>query len=221
MNGVKIYATQLNTSDTLDKYDFILSCLTYEKRKRVLSFKQTDDQLRSLKGEWLIRSLLSEILSLSFNKLSLDINNYGKPYIKNVKGIHYNISHSSNWIVCAIANEKVGIDIEKIELIDYSIFSTCLSTNEIECLYSQPTEKQLLLFYDLWTLKESFYKCIGEGFFIPLNSLSIDPSTYNLTFEESSRYPVSFKQYPIDPLYKLSVCSMNNSFTDNITIVTF
>lgn len=221
MNRIKIYATQLNTSDTLDKYDFILSCLTYEKRKRVLSLKQRQDQLRSLKGEWLARSLLSTILSLPLKKLIFELNNYGKPYIKEPGGIYFNISHSGDWIVCAIASEKIGIDIERIESIDFSILSTCLSKNEMEYLYSKPAENQLLLFYDLWTLKESFYKCIGEGFFIPLNSISIDSDTYNLAFEGPFNYPVSFKQYDIDPHYKLSVCSFNNYFEENITIVKF
>lgn len=38
---------------------------------------------------------------------------YGKPHINGYPNFYYNISHTSNAIAVAIANNPIGVDIEK------------------------------------------------------------------------------------------------------------
>ena len=42
-------------------------------------------------------------------------NNYQKPYLKDYPDIHFNGSHSGEYLVCALSDVPVGIDIQKID----------------------------------------------------------------------------------------------------------
>lgn len=221
MEKVKIYATQLNAFDSLDKYQFILSCLTPEKKIQIQQLKRLEDKLRSLKAEWLIRTLAGNILHLSPNELILKPTIYGKPYIENAKGLYFNLSHSEKWIACALSSDEVGIDIEKISQIDFSTITNFFSTEEIKALNSISKSNKIAYFYDLWTLKESFLKTIGKGLSLPLDSFSITFNNVSIELKSNLNYSVFFKQYQIDPDYKLSVCSKIGSFEDSVEIIHF
>ena len=44
---------------------------------------------------------------------------HGKPFFTLQPKIHYNISHSGKYVVCVIAGEEVGIDIQEHRELDY------------------------------------------------------------------------------------------------------
>lgn len=37
----------------------------------------------------------------------------GKPFLLDYKEVHYNLSHSGDWILCAVSDQPVGIDIQQ------------------------------------------------------------------------------------------------------------
>jgi 4'-phosphopantetheinyl transferase len=88
-------------------------------------------------------------------------------------------------------------------------------------LQSIPLEKRLSCFFDLWTLKESYIKAIGKGLSETLNLFTIDFSYKGIKLisakEEDAKW--QFRQYEIDPAYKLSVCAGKDSFPDHVTEV--
>jgi len=44
---------------------------------------------------------------------------HGKPFFTLQPKIHYNISHSGKYVVCVLAGEEVGIDIQEHRELDY------------------------------------------------------------------------------------------------------
>ncbi|MCL0028295.1 hypothetical protein M1M88_01070 [Peptococcaceae bacterium] len=42
-------------------------------------------------------------------------NDYGKPFLKNTNDLYFNVSHSGEWVVCAIHHHPIGIDIEQVK----------------------------------------------------------------------------------------------------------
>ncbi len=66
-----------------------------------------------LDSENFARNILAELLNIDNNRLVIEKNSFGKPYLKDYPSIHYNISHTKGAIVCAIASNPIGIDIEK------------------------------------------------------------------------------------------------------------
>ncbi len=88
----------------------------------------------------------------------------GKPYTKDM---FFNISHSEDLVVLALADCEIGIDIEKIRDVDFKIaekyFDKVVSNNEE--------------FFDIWTKKESVIKYLGKT----LGSIKeINQDNYNL-----------------------------------------
>ncbi|MDO4961522.1 MAG: 4'-phosphopantetheinyl transferase superfamily protein [Eubacteriales bacterium] len=80
--------------------------------------------------------------------------------IKGMPYVDFNISHSGDIVICAIADCEVGADIEKQEKDISKVLSHFCS--EVERLWLD-THRSLKEQYSLWTLKESFLKCTGEG----------------------------------------------------------
>ncbi len=44
---------------------------------------------------------------------------YGKPYLIKYPTFHYSLSHSGEWVACAVDTKSVGIDIQEIMEINF------------------------------------------------------------------------------------------------------
>ena len=82
------------------------------------------------------------------------LNEYGKPVNDSV---FFNISHSHGYIALVIDQVPVGIDIEKIRLVEDDLRNYI--SNEEEKQYIHDDES----FFEIWTNKESLVKANGNG----------------------------------------------------------
>ena len=166
----------LNINRDLEKYDFdrLIGYVSKDKKDRILRFRRFKDAQRSLLGEILARYAICKGLGVRNTELVFGLNEYGKPVLIKPDGIHFNISHSGEWVACAVADSPVGIDIEMIKPVDYKIAERFFSEKESFFLINQSEETRLKYFYMLWTLKESYIKAEGRGLSIPLNSFTVD-----------------------------------------------
>ena len=94
----------------------------------------------------------------------------GRPYV-NFKNFDFNISHSKKWMVCAVANADVGIDIEKIKSVQIADFKKHFSSNE--WININQSENPMKSFYYYWTIKESVLKADGAGLNANLSDVKI------------------------------------------------
>lgn len=87
---------------------------------------------------------------------------YGKPFFPEYPHIQFNISHSGEYVLCALGQKELGIDIEHTRASDERLYARVLSARERSWLERQKDKKAA--FIRLWTLKESYIKATGEGF---------------------------------------------------------
>lgn len=207
----------VNCIEDFDKnqFDRLLGAVDKDKQIRIKRFAKYEDAQRTLIADILTRLMLCARLDMPPHKIEFSCNAYGKPYLKTYGAIHFNASHSGNWIVCAIDAKPLGIDIEHIKPIDLHIAERFFSVEENKVLEYTANDKKLEYFYDLWTLKESYIKALGKGLSLPLDSFSI------LKYEEcivlksiADTNTYYFKQYAVDRNYKLSVCGISSTFGD-------
>lgn len=152
---------------------------TVSTNKREIS-KQAYDQ---------IRSLASAELGIDKEQINFEYGKYGKPFIKGHKEWQFNISHTDGMIAIATSDFSIGIDIEKIREPDERIARRFFSEKEQE--YIRETDSAIR-FFEVWTRKEAYIKCIGKGFYQPLNSFDVFemPEKYR-TFHVLQDYIVS------------------------------
>lgn len=143
----------------------------------------------------MIRSLICENLKISNSQINFYRNSFGKPYLTDYENFYFNVSHSGDFVICAISNNEVGVDIQKIKPISDSFKEKILGRKNAS----------LEDFYYRWVLEESYIKFLGK---------SIIFSARNLSLKKQNVY---YKTYNIHPNYKIFVCSENNEFCNDIT----
>lgn len=220
-DNIDIYAVDL--TGTLDKetYDRLLMHVSPEKRARIPRFYREEDRIRGLMADILARTIIIRKTGLANHEIEFYTNDYGKPFLKNRDDLHFNLSHSGSWVVCAVDNLPIGIDVEKIQPIDLDISKNYFSPDEHQDLLAQ--EDKFSYFFTLWSLKESYIKIVGKGLSLPLNSFSIRFSgAEDIRIKEEDRLleNIYFSQYEIHKDYKMAVCSHRKKFPSTIQVKT-
>ncbi|WBW96393.1 4'-phosphopantetheinyl transferase family protein [Oceanirhabdus sp. W0125-5] len=219
---VEVFALKLNRDMKKDEFDKLLRLVSHEKKERILRFHRYKDSQMCLLADVFTRLILINKYNINNEKISFIKGINGKPELnKPYSNIKFNYSHSGDWIVCAVSEFNVGIDVEQIKDIDMAIAERFFSKIEYDDLMELREDKQLEYFYDLWTLKESYIKWDGRGLAIPLRDFSfrINHNNYIEFYSEKHNNKCFFKQYLIDLEYKLSVCSIKEEFCNSIEVL--
>lgn len=161
---VETYILHIDKDSADIHFDDLLNCISSGKREKILRMQNRADARRSLLGDVLARYALCKKLCVVNKQLAFGTNPYGKPILTSSNKVHFNISHSGEWVVCAVDNYYVGIDVETVRQIDLQIAEEILLQEEYQLLMRQEESSRLKYFYMYWTLKESYLKAIGKGF---------------------------------------------------------
>lgn len=137
--------------------------------------------------------------------------------------ISFNIAHSNNMVVCAVGKNSLGIDIKYKYKIEFgSLSKHFFHMNEWQYINDTEPGSGLDRFYKLWTLKESYIKCTGDGFSKKLDSFFIDINKNSRikvydkeNLEQFRKYRFYNKRY--DDQYHISVCSEQDSINERGT----
>jgi len=105
--------------------------------------------------EYSARQLAAEMLADAVGSAPEDIFFYrgenGKP-LTNLS-LHFNCSHSGGFVVCAVGEREVGVDLEQIRPV-HPRLERALTAAERQWLTSLPQAERDEGFFRLWTLKE-------------------------------------------------------------------
>jgi 4'-phosphopantetheinyl transferase len=220
---VEVFAFRiLDDEDFLSKKEGLLHLLPPENRNFIARFKRTSGAQRSLFGELLARFIIGKTLGVDSKTIAFNKSKNGKPFL-NKTGLHFNLSHSGDYVVMALSDHEVGIDVEVIRPINYRIAERFFSPQEVSVLNLKAGYNKLEYFFDLWTLKESYLKLIGTGLTRSLSSFTIEIKDGEFMMREKMKRKnanVYFEQYPLEAGYKLSVCSYNKNFTHRVKWIT-
>lgn len=91
-------------------------------------------------------------------------NHKGKPFLLG-SSLYFNLSHSGEYVVCALSECEIGVDIQRqAETDSMRLANRFYHPHERELLAAIPTEEgRRDFFYRLWTRKEAYGKMTGEG----------------------------------------------------------
>ncbi len=167
-----LYFLPVSESLGTSNFDVLLSVISEERRKRINAFHFDIDKKLSLYAELIVRFAACEMLNISNSDIIIDTNEYGKPFLKNHPNFYFNVSHTRNAVVVCVAAYPIGVDIERVKEAKPDIAKRFFTTDEQQYVF----EKTGLIderFFEIWTKKEAYIKCLGKGLSIPLNSFNV------------------------------------------------
>lgn len=204
----------LKVDPILNAHYFHCFCkqISEDEKQKIKKYKFIDDAYRSVFANMLVRFVAVKFYRLKYHDIAFKYSEYGKPYLQEDLSFHFNISHTHEWIVCAVDQMPVGIDIECLLPRDISSIIRFFSKTEQDSFLLKEESQKLHYFYELWTLKESYIKKCGLGLSIPLNTFSINEKNNEFCLENQQNKDIFFKQYFIDEKYIMAVCANSNVF---------
>ena len=165
------------------EYEKWFALMDEEKQNKVNRFRFDDDKKRTVSGEMLARKAISELCGVPEEKIIFGKTEKGKPFAENID-VHFNISHSGNFVVCAADKKSIGVDIEEIRPVKLSVAKRVYTQDELCYLFGYtptdddfnktPDSQMLIRFFELWTAKEALLKYTGTGIVDNLNGLYVD-----------------------------------------------
>lgn len=141
--------------------DCFIAQLSFKTKSKYFALKRKEDKDLLIISSILLSKLLDENepndLKLSDLKYSVS----GRPFFADSR-FDFNISHTDNCAAVAYSqNCRIGIDIEKINDVNFSDFENIFSEKEWNLIYSSDNKNET--FYNYWTLLESALKADGRG----------------------------------------------------------
>ena len=156
---IKLYALDLTTyRDGQWRTD--LDRLSPTRKTRALACRKDDDGMRIACAGYLLQEALCKEGITMENQIFTE-NQWGKPQLAGREDLHFSLSHSGLWVVCAISDTPVGVDIEQPRCTDKlarRLFPEAKNENDV---------------LRLWTATEAYLKYLGRGLTVPLDSFSV------------------------------------------------
>jgi 4'-phosphopantetheinyl transferase len=175
-NEVHVWRASLHQSPS--SFARLLEALSAQECARAERYHFEPDRRRSIIGHGLARLLLAHCLGVSAQDLRFNQNAFGKPELPRgaVPHLHFNISHSGEWILIALSlGRELGIDVEheRKDMATAEIAARFFSPLECSTLAALPTLKRCEAFFSCWTRKEAYLKARGDGLSLPLDQFDV------------------------------------------------
>lgn len=136
------------------------SVLSEKELSKSSRFLHLADRENYIVRKYLLRQLLSKFLHQPPEEITYFKIANKKPAVAELQ---FNTSHTKGYVVIAISDQPIGIDIEYLNP-DFNypeILTQCFNSEELD--FIKKGKDPLLNFYTLWTRKEALIKATGEG----------------------------------------------------------
>ena len=178
MEKIEIYIADTATLKDAVAFEKKLSLLQHAEQILVLQKRKEEDRCNTLGALLLLRYAL---MTHGIDTFEIAKDQNGKPYLVGETLPFFNLSHSRDRAMCVLSDRAVGCDVQWMDpKISLGVADRFFSNAECALIRSEKNEEaQRLMFYRLWTLKESFVKMTGEGVLRAFHTFSVLPGDDN------------------------------------------
>ncbi len=157
----EIYLVKVNSPIDENTFQHLLGFIQAEKQERILRQKIKQNADNMLVGEILAKTVIKKTFGIDIAKQEFAYSEYGKPYLINFSDVHFNISHSGEYVACGVSDKPIGVDIQKIGEYNFDVAKRVC--NEKELVQIEDSSDKASEFTKLWTQKEAVLKMYGVG----------------------------------------------------------
>lgn len=169
----------------------LLSALPAERQQRALACRHDADSARIVAAGLLLQQALARH-GVPPEAQRFTSNPWGKPLLAEAEHLQFSLSHSGNWVVCAVADHPVGVDLE------YPRCSAAIARryfHPLEAIHGDNPDSLCRI----WTAKEAFVKALGVGLTLPLDSFLVCLHPDRLQLQQThSPLPYRLHEYTMD-----------------------
>ena len=120
----------------------------------------------------------------------------GKPVFAQREDLHFSLSHSGPYAMCAISDCQIGADVQQIKPVHMSV-ARRFHFRERDWLAEQPHEEQNRAFFRIWTRKEAWVKAVSRDQLLSMDEEDVIHGADGWQFGE----------YWLDEEYLATVCA--------------
>lgn len=182
-----------------------------ERRERAARFRFADDRKRCLAAGVVLHYAVIRHTGGTPRAVEVTTNEFGKPTLSQPAGVHVNVSHSGDWVVCVTSATEIGIDIERTDEASVGLAHR-FAPDEYSYVQAAPPHERPRRFARIWTLKESYLKYLGRGLGVPMDSFSVATEDRHPRILRGTLDPRPFlKQVAHGDDYYIAECSADDS----------
>ena len=209
---MKLYILKIPKELEREEYIRLYENIDETKQRKIMNFRMSEDRIRGLLADNLVRHLAHEYLGLKGDEIRYTYSKNGKPSISGAPNFCFNISHSGEYVICAVSKQSIGCDIQYKKPCDIRMGRYIFTPEEMSLVHNSDD------FYRMWTLKEALLKAIGIGICgdgIKINMVR-SSTISDITYKDQNYYSKNIEKLLDD--YSISLWSMDNSDCEIVNI---
>jgi 4'-phosphopantetheinyl transferase len=173
---IDVFFTRIMVELLPSVYNKYLGKIPLFLQEKNLRFRKWNDRHANLFGKLLLIEALQKYGYDADCLSHLTFNQYNRPFL--FPEIDFNISHSGELVVCAIAKGiRLGIDVEEIKPVDFEHFRDVMTPEQWGIINASVVPFNT--FFSFWAIKESVIKADSRGMSIPLTSIHVQDNIVN------------------------------------------
>ena len=201
-----LYAASVTSLADPECYAAAYAAASSDRREKTDHYRFAKDKRLSLGAELLLRYAL-ETEGVDGETMEFSYGAQKKPYLRD-SDVFFSLSHSGDYVLCALASCEVGCDIEKIVPVALKLAKRFFFRGEYEDIAAQTTpEARNERFFRYWTLKESFMKATGQGMALPLDAFQIVYGEDISVIQSADQRQYRFAEFDGIPSYRCALCA--------------
>ncbi len=150
--------------------------LSHDEQARAARYRFARDRDLFVAARGLLRELLARYTNVPATQLRFAYGAWGKPSLEEHPGLCFNLSHSGDRALVAVAHQReVGVDIERMRTdIDMAALAGLVFCDaEKRLLYQRNGAARQGTFFQFWASKEAYIKADGRGVSLPLPQIDV------------------------------------------------
>lgn len=171
--GLHVWRILLNQGERV--IQLLGNALSPDEHARAERYYFARDRLKFIVARGALRDILARYTGARPAQIMFANGAHGKPALAD-SPVHFNLAHSGDWALCAIAMRPVGVDVEDmrrpVDDMD-DVAQRFFAPLEWKRFLGLPAQAKPAAFFRCWTRKEAFIKAIGAGLSHPLHRFEV------------------------------------------------
>lgn len=212
LNIDEIHIWSMSLACTGEQEQGCAALLSPDEKTRAARFHFPQHRQRFVIARAVLRQILSLYTEIAPEKMSFNYGEHGKPAlaVSLAEPLYFNLAHSDDLAVYAIAPHPVGIDIERIKTsYEAGLPERFFNPQECESLRQLTDADRSTGFYQIWARKEAIIKASGKGLAISLSSFSVSPDNIKEKISLAAHEEWYLTPLSINPAFAAALASQH------------